>query len=846
MKSKNFFCSPRINLTNLIIFAAVVAAIPVVAQEATTSTPQLKEKALATSATSEAEVIRRQELVIRAQILIRDAESEMANGNFSSAIPKYEEAARVLPEGPATAGEQSRIATGLSAANFRLGQQAYENGQYGEARNYLSRSVAADGGNKQAQSLLKKVEEVYQEDTKAKAEQAARTPAVVSDPDFKRKQDKALELFYLAEDYVKSGQYDEGEQALKEVLKIDPYSATAYHRLREVQKLKVNKYQAMRLQLEAQAELQVTERWLTYQRPPKSETEAQAQPMLEDEKGRQNIMRKLRDIRIKRIEFENATIDAAVKFLAEESRRADTGPDPKGVDIVLRTVSAQGGGAAPAPAPEPGGAVPAPEPAAGGKRINLILNDVELGRALTFLTSVADLKYLVTEGAVVIYDGISPQSTVIKTFSVAPGVFRGVGDEETAAPESGQRGSGGFIGFEPAEMKKAKMDVKPVFESFGIEFPPGTSISYNEGLGLLVVRHTPDVIDQIETILLKLNRTPRQVTIEARFLDIRQEMLKELGFQWYMKGFTGSDNNTQFSSGANSGVANSGTFPVEPIPGTFDWPVDQLGSQRSAQNDLTAGLLDTLIAGTSGTTPISALFTIANIVGDLNWGVIINAIDRKGGANLLQAPRVTTLSGEQAQILVTREFIYPSAYTDPQVVAGTGTTGGGASAAFVGPSPSEFTTREVGVVLNVRPTVGDDEYTVSMTLTPEVVDFEGFLIYTGTAQLSGGAPVTFSISQPLFSKRTVSTSVVVWDGQTVVLGGLISEDEKKFDDRIPILGDLPLVGRLFQSKGDTDNKRNLMIFVTPTIVDPSGNPIRSRDAAIKLPSSSRDLVLDKS
>jgi general secretion pathway protein D len=394
-------------------------------------------------------------------------------------------------------------------------------------------------------------------------------------------------------------------------------------------------------------------------------------------------------------------------------------------------------------------------------------------------------------------------------------------------------------------MKKSKMDVRPIFESFGIEFPPGTSISYNEGLGLLVVRHTPDVIDQIETILLKLNRTPRQVTIEARFLDIRQDMLKELGFQWYVRGFTTDKNETFYSSGGQ--VPPS--FPTAGLGTPFPVPNQQLGSQRTAQADLTASLLDALIAAGSGTNPISSMFSVANIINDPNFGVIVNAIDRKGGANLLQAPRVTTLSGEQAQILVTREFIYPSAYTDPQVVAGTGTTGGGASAAFVGPSPSEFTTREVGVVLNVRPTVGDDEYTVSMTLTPEVVDFEGFLTYTGTAQISGGAPVTFTISpisQPLFSKRTVSTSVVVWDGQTVVLGGLISEDQKKFDDRVPILGDLPLVGRLFQSKGDTDTKRNLMIFVTPTIVDPSGNPIRSRDAAIKLPSTTRDLVLDKS
>jgi general secretion pathway protein D len=826
MNQKHFFYLQRVNLTIISIALAAVLVPKVFSQETPSSgtpamtTSEMKEKALASSQSSEAEVIRRQELVIRSQILIRDAENEMTSGNYSSAIPKYEEAQRILPASPATSAESARINDGLAVANYRLGQQAYENGNYADARSYLQRSLAANPGSKEAQALNRRVEENYKQDSREKEEVAARTPAVVSDPEFRRKQDRALELFYLAEDYAKSGQYDEAETSLKEVLKIDPYSATAYHRLREVQKEKLQKYRSMKLQLETQAQLQVTERWLTHAKPTRQELGGDAGEGPIDETGRAKIMEKLRDIRIKRIEFENATIDAAVKFLADESRRADPGPEPKGVNIVLRLT---GGNATPAPA-APG------EPAAadvGGRRINLILNDVELGRALTFLTQVADLKYLVTEGAVVVYDGIPTNNTQIKTFSVAPGVFRGVAPEKDAAGDESR--GGGFVGFKPEDMKTGKIDVKPIFESFGIEFPGGTSISYNEALGLLVVRHTPDVIDQIETILLKLNRTPRQVTIETRFLDIRQDMLNELGFHWFVKGngVFGS-NNTGFGGGSDStGVG---------LP--FLDPGDQVGSQRSAAADLVGSALDTLIAATSGTNPVSSVLQIANIINDPNWGVIIDAIDRKGGANLLQAPRVTTLSGEQAQILVTREFIYPSTFTDPQIVAGTATSGGSGGSAFVGPSPSEFTTREVGVVLNVRPTVGDDEYTVSMTLTPEVVDFEGFIQYGGVASIStaaGASTILFSIPQPLFAKRTVSTSVVCWDGQTVVLGGLITEDEKKFDDRVPFVGDLPVIGRLFQSKGTINSKRNLMIFVTPTIVDPAGAPIRAKEAAIKLP-----------
>ncbi|MBV9463929.1 MAG: type II secretion system protein GspD, partial [Verrucomicrobiae bacterium] len=612
--------------------------------------------------------------------------------------------------------------------------------------------------------------------------------------------------------------------------------ATAYHRLREVQKEKLAKYNAMKSQTEMQAAMQVAERWSTTSRINRSSfatTEQGETPI--NESGRAEILRKLQNIKIKRIEFENATIASAIKFLAEESRRADPGPEPKGVNIVLRLSGQASAGTTPTPGAT--GTAPAASPdEGGGKRINLILNDVELGRALTFLTQVADLKYIVNDGAVVVYDGIPTNNIQIKTFSVAPGVFRSVeGEKSGGAPPlgAGTGGTGGTSGggFVPtASPASEKVEVKPIFETFGIQFPAGTSISYNESLGLLVVKHTPEVIDQIETLLLKLNKTPRQVTIETRFLDIRQDDLKELGFHW------------GFFYKTDSFIGGSGGFPITtPSAGlVFTEP----SATRTAVTDLIGSAIDALIAS-GGTTP-TPLMAIANLATNPAFTLTINALDRRGAINLLSAPRVTTLSGENAQILVTREFIYPSHFSDPQVVAGSGGSGAGSTAAaFVGPSPSEFTTREVGVVMNVRPTVGDDDYTVSMTLTPEVVDFEGFITYGGTAQVGGSTPVTFTIPQPLFSKRIVTTSVVVWDGQTVILGGLINEDERKFDDRVPILGDLPVVGRLFQSKGANSTKRNLMIFVTPSIVDPAGNPIHSTDSLIHLPTSATSAVLQQ-
>ena len=82
---------------------------------------------------------------------------------------------------------------------------------------------------------------------------------------------------------------------------------------------------------------------------------------------------------------------------------------------------------------------------------------------------------------------------------------------------------------------------------------------------------------------------------------------------------------------------------------------------------------------------------------------------------------------------------------------------------------------------------------------------------------------------PHLRVRQVTTTAMVWDGQTIVLGGLMSESVTKFRDKVPVLGDLPWVGRLFRSESDVSQKKNLVIFVTPTLIDPAGNRLHSEE-----------------
>jgi general secretion pathway protein D len=255
------------------------------------------------------------------------------------------------------------------------------------------------------------------------------------------------------------------------------------------------------------------------------------------------------------------------------------------------------------------------------------------------------------------------------------------------------------------------------------------------------------------------------------------------------------------------------------------------------------GVSDTVAPGT---------FSIAGVFSDPQFQLVIRALNQKKGIDLMAAPKVTTKSGVKATVKIVNEFIYPRAYDPPMIPQNTQTLiqgNGNVNPAnqpppTVTPSfPRDFTKQDLGVVLEAKPTIGPDGYTIDLELNPKVTDFDGFINY-GSPINAAGATTSFTtgfiistpivqtlttntINQPVFSVREVNTFVTVWDGQTVALGGLIREDVQKVQDKVPFLGDIPLAGRLFRSDADQKIKKNLVIFVTPRILDAEGQPRRS-------------------
>lgn len=349
----------------------------------------------------------------------------------------------------------------------------------------------------------------------------------------------------------------------------------------------------------------------------------------------------------------------------------------------------------------------------------------------------------------------------------------------------------------------------------------------------MIVTHTSRNLQRIRNILNRYNEV-RQVEIEAKFMEVAEGDLEESGVDWMISNTTASVNQkyqTSFRTlddtfGTSSGIDNN----IRIVQGGED-VIDPIGTPPPdipGQVDLG-----------SGTLPVAAFM---GSIGDYDIQATIRALSRKTGTDLLSAPKVTVLSGNQASIVVAQEFRYPERYSDIESQVGQSgglTSGGSAGVTITSGTPQDFVTRNVGVELDVTPTVEEDDYSISLDLNPRVTEFDGFVEYGGSSvAISGDTTVSVppGFYQPIFSVREVTTKVTIWDGATVVMGGLTREEVKTVSDKIPILGDVPLLGRLFRSEGETATKRNLLIFVTANLVSPGGSP-KKQDLKSVLPNS---------
>lgn len=344
-----------------------------------------------------------------------------------------------------------------------------------------------------------------------------------------------------------------------------------------------------------------------------------------------------------------------------------------------------------------------------------------------------------------------------------------------------------------------QIDVSGFFSD--IEFTKKTSAHYQPKFNRLYVRQTMENILAIENLLAGYQNAEReqfgqQVEIETKFVEVSQKTLNELGFKWdFTKGSANVVN-----------LAENISLPGQDI---------LTGALRTASTALSTGVAsDTL--------------QISRSVGSLQWNLIINALEQADDSDVLCAPRVVARDGAEAIIQVGEEQMIPKSFD-----VNTSDT-----SAFIEHADWDLTM--LGVVLTVTPELRE-EGLIDLTLNPKIMDIAGYDTYQVLDTYAGGKVGTLAPGQakmpavdaslPYMRIREMTTKVSVADGSTVGMGGLIYDKLETFRDKVPVLGSIPLVGRLFRSEGERSIKRNLMIFVTATQVDVDGR--RSADLALK-------------
>jgi len=768
---------------------------------------------IAAAAAEQAELIEAADAAITQAYLLADL------GEFSAANTELNNTAVRLPRNTATASIFSAIEEAKLDIILSQAKTLATAGDLKAAESMLDSYREAGGdtrkANALARSLNKEMSNPYNQDIAEVSPQYVAQAKIIRD------------LLTRGRAQFLSGDYDGAQATFKEVEARDANNSEAKLLQTRIARILGDVHQQTRYKTRAQMLTEVDQSW----ERPKVFDIAEVDPVDVVDAG---LREKLNNIIIPEVKFTGVELTRVLETLSELSAVYD--PNNDGINIV-----------------------PIFKPSENNPKVSITLRKLSLDRVLEFVTQQVNFSYDVGSDVVTVQpsDGLEGVASMItQTFNIPTsirtaiiGVDRG-GATQTVNPFAAPTTSSGGSTDDTAEKFKS------FFQRAGVNFGlTGTDLAYTDD-GTLYATQTKRNLERMKNLLRSMDQV-KQVEIEAKFLEVAQNDLDEFGFNW--------------------GVSDGPQTLIEagfPVPDQFGNPSVEYQRRGQTQGRTINNAFSTDTATSSinisGFDPISVApptlntaIDLASGSGDLfnasGWSVLgadiqmaIRALSRKASTDVMSAPKVTVMSGIEAQITVAQELRYPESYGEIQSEVGNGggnnnnNNGGGSGSAIsiTAATPEEFVTRNVGVELTVKPTVEEDD-TISLTLSPSVTEFEGFVEYGGpsvaiapgnagildpiTGILTGGTDATVvtvpaGFYQPIFSTRRISTTVSVYDGATLVMGGLTRDEVKSFSDKVPILGNIPGVGRLFRSEGETRQKRNLLIFVTANIVSPGGSP----------------------
>jgi len=599
------------------------------------------------------------------------------------------------------------------------------------------------------------------------------------DPRYNERQREINLLFRAGQFLYQNDQWDEARDKMEQILVKDPYNENAMTLLEKIYRrlyaiADVRSYNEF-LREQAQSD------WSWVESIPDVRNIVITGGADPYESAGNELYNRLNELMIDHIEFNDSDIGSVITLLRARSKDLD--PQGKGFNII----------------------VPQAEKYAN-KLVTLNLDQIPLYEVIRYICKITGLSFRIDETDKIITIGSGSdvsdmitryipirQATVLRIVGNmrAEGIGDGITQEDTLGAGDTV---GSLITLSAAESDPDSMRVTSIapetlrtyFAESGIPFEEGSSIAYDARANKLTVVNTPENIRQLEFAIRDMDMQDPLILIESKMVEIKMNDLEELGFDWTLTHTNGEDDHTTF---------------------TFTSP------------EISSGWADNTL--------VNNLNLLPNFGPGGSWSLFltINAIDRTDRSEILSTPKVVTVSGRQAQVQMVRQMYFPESWTEPEI-----STSCGSSVTFEPSYPEFGGPRDIGTSLTVTPTLQANNYTIRLELNPSVTDLTGWSDYSYNyviGEFTSGEEYPMTLKMPEISNREIQTTIKVYDGQTVVIGGILSDTHGALSDRWPMLADIPLLGRLFTESASEAHKDNLIISVSTRLISGDGIPVRT-------------------
>ena len=792
------------------------------------------------------------ELVRKAVDAYKEGIYEKASDLYGEAIKKFE---AVADQNPAVRSKIESCKLARSKCYYYWAEKLYFEAldsadlkQFDEAIQKCTQAAAVWPGSK------KKMDETIERFKKmrASAVYVENTKEEALLPDLEEQIFSADILLRQGDAYYADGQWSNARDKYEDVLRKDPYNVTAIDSIRKVNKKLIEagkrRRNVSRQQYIAETNwssvIPLVPREIATEAVGKIEEE-EVNPIVKDQRAK-SITEKLDTIIIPGLSFPDGEyISDVLKVVQQRSFENNNGD---GVNIVYIPYTGQqptttqtantfgdvdaGFGGAPQQQQTTENADEGEEE----KRITIDVKAIALRDVIQTICATANLKYKIEDHAVV----IAPQNVPLdeKETRIFP-------IEKTTYDDMTQGGS-----------------LKDYFmNELQIKFDDGSGVKYISGR--LVVTNTPGNIQLIKDHIDQITVSDPQVLVETKFMEISMNDLEELGFHYLISR---RNSNIKYMEQSKLKPANAGTpnpdstvnvyYPQKPgekysqyyatwSPGddplklpdgekTLYYtkaPIQNGGSQLTfGQNSYE---LTRTINDIGSRNVMNGLFSAQYTNSKTGFSVsgAVTAIDQADSSDVMFCPRITTTNNYPANIKMVTKKYFPTDWEEAEV--GTIAGPSGDDVPLFTASIPELEESELGVILPVRPTIQENQRTISVPINPVVKEHVGWVDYsyplTVSVKENESATFTNIVRMPIFEERNVLTTVNCDDGETIILGGVVHDTTNAIDDQYPLLGNLPLIGRLFQSKAKVSEKKNLLIFMTCRLITPDGSPVRERE-----------------